>query len=129
MQSDSRFPRTAFMAVVGLGLMLSGCVGSMVCDYVPSAPMTPISFPAPPVAAPPVFEESLVDAPLSGPPERGSRRASPQSPRAVTRAPGQFRLAPETPEPGTPEATREERQSDQREQELNRQIRGICRGC
>jgi hypothetical protein len=123
------------MAIVGLGLALSGCVGSMVCEYVPSVPMTPIAFPPPPVVRGPVLvEEPGIQAPvvesLPAPPERAIRRSTRQSKRAPgARTPGQFRLAPETPEPGTPEATREERQYDQRERDLNRQIRGICRGC
>lgn len=125
------------MALVGLAFALSGCVGSMVCEYVPSVHMTPISFP-PPVVHTPILEGPVREGPivetrpveLAPPSERGTRRA-PQSTRGSTpqRAPGSFRLTPVTPDQGSPEATREERQSEQRERELNRQIRGICRGC
>jgi hypothetical protein len=109
---------------VPLLLILSGCASGVVCEYVPSNTLTPIvqAHVSPPIVEAPELEPLPPPAP---PPARRSQ----QSRRPTSSQPGGFRLNPETPETGTPEAAREEEQSNRRERELNRQMRGICRGC
>jgi hypothetical protein len=102
--------------VFSLGLLVSGCASGFVCEYVPSNTLVPVV-------------QANVSPPVTQSPQLDVR--PPRASRPARRTPGSndFRLSPQTPEAGTPEATREQEQTDRRERDLQRRMRGICRGC
>lgn len=131
MQVHTRLSSAKVTAVFLLALGLSGCVGSIACDYVPSVPNTPIYFPPPPMVHGSMPQRLGVGGePLdhSGTPEMRSKTGVRRSTLA-SGSPRPVRLAPQTPESGSPEAVQEGRETARREREMKVQMRSICRGC